>query len=343
MHSSKLALLASMALAFAPASATEVARHSPYDSRIKTVVYNPSDVTLIYGVVGVATHIILQEGEEYGAHSFGDGGAWAFAHYQNHLFVKPAAENGDTNLTVITNRHVYEFALRYVADHSSGDATFQLKFAYPVEEAAARAKAEQVRLDAVRVTDALAHNPPAQVNLSYTMNGAMSLAPVNVWDDGAFTYFKFPGNRDVPTIFVVNPDKTESIVNRVSRGAGNDVVVMQKVSRKWVLRLGKLALSVHNEKFDPIGATNTTGTASPAIVRAVRDDVPAQPLRATDSAPPPPPARIAPPIPYDTGAALAPALVPAVSAAPASAGPASAVPASASPIGDDSTPKASNP
>lgn len=283
----RLVILAALATAATPVAATETARYSPYDVRIKTVVYNPSDVTSIIGVVGVATHIILQEGEEYGAHSFGDGGAWSFAHYQNHLFVKPSAENGDTNLTVITNRHVYEFVLRYVKNHASPQATFQLKFVFPVEEAAARAKADLARADALRVSTALTHNPPAKVNLSYTMNGDKSLAPVNVWDDGAFTYFKFPGNRDIPTIFVVNPDKTESIVNRVSRGAGNDIVVMQKVSEKWILRLGKLSLAVHNELFDPIGKTNVTGTTSATVVRKVRGDVAAEPLRTTDSAPPP--------------------------------------------------------
>lgn len=322
MKVSRLALLVAMAAAMAPASATEVARRSPFDGRIKTVVYNPNDVTLIYGVVGVATHIILQEGEEYGAHSFGDGGAWAFAHYQNHLFVKPSAENGSTNLTVITNRHVYEFALRYVANHASPDATYQLKFTYPVEEAAARAKEAAARADALRVTDALAHNPPKSVNLSYTMNGNMALAPVNVWDDKAFTYFKFPGNRDLPTIFVVNPDKTESIVNRVSRGAGNDVIVMQKVAAKWVLRLGKEALAIHNEAFDPIGVTNTTGTSSAGVARTVRDDVPAQPLRSTDSAPPP--SRTPTALPYGGAVPMMPGNAPM---APVQMVPANPVPA----------------
>jgi type IV secretion system protein VirB9 len=250
------------------ALATETTSTSPHDTRIKTVVYNPDDVTPISGVVGVATHIVLAEGEEYEAHSFGDGAAWSFAHYKNHLFVKPSAENGNTNLTVITNKHTYEFALHYIGVHASPASTFQLRFRYPVE----LAKVSAEKLEKARVTAALVSNPPAKVNLAYTMSGSMQLAPVNVWNDDNFTYFKFPGNRDIPGIFLANTDGTESIVNRVSRGPGNDVVVVEKVAAKWVLRLGKQFLGVYNEAYDPIGVTNTTGTASPAVVREVKGD-----------------------------------------------------------------------
>jgi len=250
------------------ALATETVRSSPHDNRIKTVVYNPDDVTPINGVVGVAVHIVLAAGEEYEAHSFGDGNAWSFAHHKNHLFVKPSAENGNTNLTVITNLHTYEFSLRYIGVASSPAATFQLKFTYPVE----LAKVSAAKLEKDRVTAAMVSNPPAKVNLAYTMSGDMSLAPVNVWNDDNFTYFKFPGNRDIPGIFLAMPDGTESIVNRVSRGPGNDVVVVEKVAAKWVLRLGKQFLGVYNENFDPIGVTNTTGTASPVVVREVKGD-----------------------------------------------------------------------
>lgn len=268
MHKPFIAAALVLAGVSPAAFATEPTRSSPHDSRIKTVVYNPDDVTPLNGVVGIATHIVLAEGEEYEAHSFGDGNAWSFAHHKNHLFVKPAAENGNTNLTVITNLHVYEFSLRYIGTHASPATTYQLKFRYPVE----LAKVSAEKLEKARVAAALASAPPAKVNLAYTMSGDKSLAPVNVWNDDNFTYFKFPGNRDLPTIFLGNADGTESIVNRVSRGAGNDVVVVQKIAPKWVLRLGKQFLGVYNESYDPIGVTNTTGTASPVVVREVKGD-----------------------------------------------------------------------
>lgn len=60
---------------------------------------------------------------------------------------------------------------------------------------------------------------------------------MNVWDNGEFTFFKFPGNRDVPAIYMVDADGKESIVNRNTTGAANDVVVVQKINPKFYLRL----------------------------------------------------------------------------------------------------------
>jgi type IV secretion system protein VirB9 len=101
------------------------------------------------------------------------------------------------------------------------------------------------------------------------MTGKTQLAPVNVWDNKQFTFFKFPGAVDVPTIFMVNPDGTESIVNHHIEGAASDTVVVHKVAAQWVLRLGPAALSVFNESYDPVGESNTSRTASPEVIRDV--------------------------------------------------------------------------
>ncbi|WP_407200961.1 TrbG/VirB9 family P-type conjugative transfer protein [Enterobacter cloacae] len=56
----------------------DVPTGSAYDSRIKTIMFNADDVTQIDSVIGVQTHIILDPGETYVTHAFGDSDAWIF-------------------------------------------------------------------------------------------------------------------------------------------------------------------------------------------------------------------------------------------------------------------------
>lgn len=65
--------------------ALEVGRNSPYDYRIKSVVYNPVNVVKIDAIAGVATHIVVAPDETYITHAFGDSESWTFAHKMNHF------------------------------------------------------------------------------------------------------------------------------------------------------------------------------------------------------------------------------------------------------------------
>jgi len=90
-----------------PAQALVVPEASPYDKRIRTVEYDANDVVRIDGMVGIATHIQLETGEQYVDHAFGDAAGWHFAENANHIFLKPKAEYSHSNLVLITNRRVY--------------------------------------------------------------------------------------------------------------------------------------------------------------------------------------------------------------------------------------------
>lgn len=261
----KKTLVLCMALALAsPALAVVVPSPSPHDDRVRSVQFNPRDVVRLDGMVGIATHIQLEPGERYVDHVFGDSAGWHFAENANHVFVKPKAEHSDSNLTLITDRRVYYFELRYSDARRSGTKVFGIAFTYPetqVAQAAAAVERERVRegFDKAR-----------PINANYTMTGSRSLAPVNAWDNRQFTFFRFPGAVDIPAIFMVNPDGSESIVNHHVEGPASDVVVVHKVAAQWVLRLGPQALSVFNEAYDPIGESNTSRTASPDVIREVR-------------------------------------------------------------------------
>lgn len=244
---------------------------SRFDSRIRFVTFNAADVVKIDTLAGVATHIQLEDGENYVTHAFGDAQAWSFAMEKHHVFIKPTADKADTNLIIVTDRRTYTFDLAY---HKAPPAPviFQLSFHYPDTAAKKQAAAAEAR-----TLESALSGPRGNANTNYSMAGNKAIAPLNVWDDGKFTYFKFPENRDVPAIYMVDADGRESIVNRNSTGTATDVVVMQKVAEKWRVRLGGQVLSIFNDKAlseaDAPIATNrdsATGTRSPVVMRVVK-------------------------------------------------------------------------
>ena len=265
-----LALLGAATFA-GPAWAEQTATASKYDARIRYVTFNGADVVKVDTQAGIATHIRLEDGEEVVTYAFGDAEAWAIKVQANHVFLKPTADKADTNLILVTDRRTYNIQLVYHAQQTAS-VVYQLNFHYPdtVSKASAAVKAE-------RAIEAAFDAPKGPVRTNYTMAGDFTIAPLNVWDDGKFTYFKFPGNRDFPAIYMVDPDGRESIVNRNSAGKSSDVVVVQKVNEKWSLRLGSQALAVFNEELIAEGdrpiVTNpdvASGTVSPYVERIVR-------------------------------------------------------------------------
>jgi type IV secretion system protein VirB9 len=254
-----------------PSLAMEQTTNSAYDHRMRHVAYNADDVTPLYGVVGIATDIELSPGETYEAHAFGDGQAWAFSHFENHIIIKPADTNGDTDLMVLTSKHEYFFHVYFIADHNSPLATYRLQFSYPDDDAQA-----VIALENKEQTDAAFRQAQLSkhFNTNYTETfktlADRDLAPVNVWDDGTFTYFKFPGNTDLPAIFLRNADGSESSVNRMATGTDFSVVAVDKIGARWSLRLGTAVLGVYNGSYNPAGVASVTGTASPDVSRVLK-------------------------------------------------------------------------
>lgn len=261
----KVVLLAALSCT-ASAFALDRPEFSKYDHRIRTAIYNRNDVVQLDTVIGIQTHIEFEEGEKYLTHAFGDSAAYALASNANHFFVKPTADNADTNLTIVTDRRVYSFRLQFHRNQKTALATYDLSFIYPDS----MKKKAQEQAAKKSVEDAF-KNSRGKANTAYSMAGDLEVAPLNVWDDREFTYFKFPGNVDLPGIYLVDAKGNESIVNRVGAGKSNDIYAVQKVAAKWMLRLGDdTALAIYNDEYDRLGVANTTGTKSPDVKRTIK-------------------------------------------------------------------------
>ena len=248
---------------------TAIALHqpskSPFDTRIRYTPYNAHDVVQLDTVIGIATHVVLEEGEQYMTHAFGDAKAYAFAVKKNHLFLKPRAENADTNLTVVTDRRSYHFRLTFKPTLQAS-AVYQLNFTYPDS----MLRDQKNKHDRSALEKGFKQKGPYHFN--YTMSGDEDIAPLNAWDNGTFTYFKFTLHKDLPVIYMVDEDGLESMVNRHSMGEGSPIMVVHKVHPRWVLRLGNRALAIYNEGYTDHGMQSTSGTAVPKVQRKVKDE-----------------------------------------------------------------------
>ena len=272
------ALLA-MLLSGSPIIAGETPQPTAQDSRIREVVYDENQVFRIVGVFRSATQIVFSPSERVEHVALGDTISWEVAPAENSLFIKPREHAGATNLIVITRSNTgnrtYTFELsarRGAIAERTADTFFKVAFRYPrEEEAAAQAAATQaantqaVGLQSGAIRSALDLGVlEGSRNLKYSVQGSSEIQPSEITDNGQFTALRFPNQRELPAIFAINPDGTESIVPFDVR---DEFVVVHGVFSELRLRRGKEVLCIFNEAPDFYGRDPKTGTASSIVER----------------------------------------------------------------------------
>ena len=256
-----------MALTAPPAAANWVPARGTVDSRIRVAPYSPEQVYRLYGYVGYQIDIEFARDETFVGLAAGDIQGISFQAKGNHLFLKPRVARVHTNLTVLTSRRQYQFdysVLPGPPDPSLGEVIYALRFTYP----GARSRQTAAAVAARAIKGALARasqNRPR--NFDYWYCGRPELKPIAAWDDGVRTWIRFGARSELPAIFVLNDDGTESLVNfSVERG---DIVV-QRVAHRFVLRRGRLTGCIVNKAFTGGGERLSSHTVSPAVERITR-------------------------------------------------------------------------
>ena len=103
------------------------------DSRIKVFVYNQFEVYPLTFHYGKQAHIDFGRDEVITSISMGDSFSWHIEAVGFRLFVQPLEKDVTTNMTVITNKRVYEFDL-LSKDNNVGidrDLVYVVHFFYP--------------------------------------------------------------------------------------------------------------------------------------------------------------------------------------------------------------------
>lgn len=260
------------------------------DPRLREVFYDPQAVVTVFVKRGVVTDIVLDASEAItdvasglGADCAKADSTWCIAAQPGgrHLFVKPkSTAAAPNNIAVVTDRRTHSFRFVVLADRDARQPVYRLsvKVAAPpppplpapslpiaalLVDPAPLSVAELVK---ERLTAA-----PQPVNSSYSIaegKNSEDIVPTLVFDDGRFTYLRFPSNREVPAVFHVLPDGAETVVNARMEG---DLLVADRVSRRLMLRSGTAVVSVWNDAFDLDGVAPSNGTTVSGVDRALKN------------------------------------------------------------------------
>lgn len=293
-------LLISLLAALSSSSvfAAEVPEPSDRDARVRYVTYAKDDVIVINVQRGVVTRIILGEDEKITKAATGfpadckkDEFEWCVHTDQgdNQIWVKPKDNATHNNLELRTDKRDYSIEFRVLNDDPRGrgkkhaalqhEPMYRVIFRYPFQAPplsalmtinAAQAVASQQANEKALLNDRLSIAKPMARNWKYSMqvlDGADEIAPSIVFDDGRFTYFRFAANREVPTIYYISPTGEESRINFHMEG---DLAVVQRLGRRFVLRLGKAVVGVWNDAYDPDGVAPKNGTTIDGVERLIK-------------------------------------------------------------------------
>ena len=238
------------------ALALETPHMGKLDKRVRHINYQPNQVVKLVGHYGFATDIAFAQDETIKQIAMGDSDAWSVTTVDNHIFIKPKAKHAVTNMTVLTgytlnNQRVYNFELsahwsQHGAHPIPNDMMFAIDFRYPAEQQRVEYKLQQRELLKQQLSNS---QPPQVVNQAYFYKGDDSIAPIKAFDDGRFTYLTFKRKQDLPAVYIINIDNSESLVNSNVNPHFPDTIVIERVARQLVLRQGNSVACVFNQNF----------------------------------------------------------------------------------------------
>ena len=278
------ALIAPALLPSAQAQPFQPGQRTTPDPRLRTVPFANDQVVDVPVRRGQITQIVLGDDEQIvglpisgkGANCSDDTHTWCIAKQGRDLFVKPKSGATATNLIVVTDRRRHAFLLHPV--EGAGLTLLRLTVAAPMVPrpvSVAASPALPAAATARELIDARWQIKPLVRNSDYSVatgKDSQDIVPVMVFDDGTQTYFSFPNNRPIPAVFQITPDGSEEMVN--ARMDPDDLLVADRVGRRFILRLGDSVAAIINEAFDLDGVPPRDGTTVPGVARVVKAAAP---------------------------------------------------------------------
>ncbi|MDH4078890.1 MAG: TrbG/VirB9 family P-type conjugative transfer protein [Nitrospira sp.] len=279
--------------------AAEIPAPGDGDQRVRYVTYHRDQVTKVTVRRGVVTRIVLGDDERIviaGSGFLADcakpEAEWCIRADvgTNQVWVKPKDQAIHNNLEIRTDKRDYslEFTVvghsRSAGKHKPGQQgpeqpMYRVIFRHPLVPPnpatmtamqASSHRAKQAREKTDLLTERLEAFTPEPRNWTYSMEvlpGGEDIAPALVFDDGRFTYFSFPPNHEIPAIFFLSPLGEETRLNfHMEKG----LAVVQRLGRRFVLRLGEAVVGVWNEAYDSTGVPTVEGTTVSGITRTLR-------------------------------------------------------------------------
>lgn len=196
--------------------------------------YVPDRIYPVRTALGITTQIELSPHENILDYSTGFSSGWDLTRRDNVFYLKPRNVDVDTNMMVRTETHSYIFELKVVATDWTAleqarraGVQYKVSFRYPADSAF-KAMAETETLPGLDTE----LDKDRHYNFDYqfaTRSRQPWLVPVNVYDDGRFTYVRmsdlgrFPSGS-FPALFArEHEDGEDFVVNTTVEG--NTLVV----------------------------------------------------------------------------------------------------------------------
>ena len=258
----------------------------PSDTRIKMLTYDESDIYTITAKYGYQTNIVFGKGEEIQTLSLGDRSLWQLIPSGNRLFIRPMEYGMQTNMTLLTNKHSYQFDIKSVADEKSGGNIYVARFVYPDDEAKRPGRTSPMQQQFVLAPPASSrpampaqqqfaapqpaishYTAPAQPqpvfapseprepgtslaaspNYNYTYAGPDAAAPVQAYDNGKSTFIQYRENQLLPSVYVIDANGS---AKAVSYNVENNLMVINMVAGEWRLEENNGIVHLYNEMLN---------------------------------------------------------------------------------------------
>jgi type IV secretion system protein VirB9 len=227
--------------------APAIAQPVPAGRQVDVYEYVPDGVYPVRTALGITTQLELDPAEEILDFSTGFSSGWDLTRRDNVFYLRPRGVDVDTNMLVRTRTHAYIFELKVVAaDWTSleqvrrSGVQYKVAFRYPADASfAAPAEAP------VDQGQSVALEKDRHYNFDYDVAARRApawLVPVNVYDDGRFTYLRIGTRAALPTgtfpaVFARrHRDGDEFVVNTTIEG---DVLVVHGTYPYLVMRHGR--------------------------------------------------------------------------------------------------------
>jgi type IV secretion system protein VirB9 len=149
------------------------------------------------------------------------------------LIVKPIDSNLETNMTVTTNRRIYNIVLK------STERTYMplVGWTYPQDEARAREVSTQTADEVQAQSETLAVDP-ARLNFSCSVSGTdVVWKPLRVYDDGVKTYLQMNpelSSYEAPAMFLIEGHQPLLVNYRVKKS----LYIVDRLFDRGQLRVG---------------------------------------------------------------------------------------------------------
>jgi len=213
-----------------------------YDNskRIQTVTYSDNLVIKVAGYKNHPSVIVFGENETINNVAGGIIVNWELFKEGRNLFFRPLDGAKAATVIVSTDKHDYVIDL-YPSGGNVKNRVSKIIMKYPEKKGDSdSAGTEQ---------DSPPMNSGIQ-NFNYSMEIVKedeNFRPLEVFDNGTFTYMKFDKNVDVPAIYKSTPgSENEWLINSHKE---NGYIVLHGVSPLWNLRIGDSLIGVFNDSY----------------------------------------------------------------------------------------------